>query len=293
MDLPNDSALRSLLALPPTTPLTATRHGGSSFSSTWRLTVTPSPALSSPSSSSSTPHASLNAIADAVPGFCPRSYGTGELDTKPGTWFLVTDFLELGGGGGDGVEDGKYGFPVPTCCGSTVQDNSWKTTWAEFYSECRLRHILTKGEERNGPDRELRAAVEKVVEKVVPRLLGEGHLTGVRPVVVHGDLWSGNHGRGRIVGKGEGLEEEVVFDPSSVYGHSEYELGIMRVFGGFGEGFWRQYGELVPRSEPVGEFEDRVVLYELYHYLNHYAIFGGSYKGSAMGIMKTLIAKYG
>ena len=30
-----------------------------------------------------------------------------------------------------------------------------------------------------------------------------------------------------------------------------------------------------------------------YHHLNHYAIFGGGYKGGAMSIMKKLIAKYG
>ena len=48
------------------------------------------------------------------------------------------------------------------------------------------------------------------------------------PVVIHGDLWSGNKGKG-VIG-GEGAVEEVVFDPSAVYGHSEYELGIMNMF---------------------------------------------------------------
>lgn len=48
------------------------------------------------------------------------------------------------------------------------------------------------------------------------------------PVVIHGDLWSGNKGKG-VIG-GEGAVEEVVFDPSAVWGHSEYELGIMNMF---------------------------------------------------------------
>ena len=30
-----------------------------------------------------------------------------------------------------------------------------------------------------------------------------------------------------------------------------------------------------------------------YHYLNHFAIFGGGYRGGAMSIMSKLIAKYG
>lgn len=161
----------------------------------------------------------------------------------------------------EGFAQPVYGFPVPTCCGATRQDNVWTESWADFYADRRLRAVLTEGERRNGRDRELADAMAKVVGVVVPRLLGDGHLKGVLPVLVHGDLWGGNHGRGRIAGKG-GVEE-VVFDPSCVYGHSEYELGIMRMFGGFGKGFWREYKSLVPKTEPKEEWDDRITLYEL------------------------------
>ncbi|KAL2254989.1 hypothetical protein VTK26DRAFT_4416, partial [Humicola hyalothermophila] len=146
----------------------------------------------------------------------------------------------------------------------------------------------------------LAEAVERVAATVVPRLLGDGGLTAhgrtVTPVVVHGDLWSGNAGRGRIrCGKGGGVTavEEVVFDPSCVYGHAEYELGIMRMFGGFGPAFWREYEALVEKDEPKEEWEDRLALYELYHHLNHYALFGSGYRSGAMSIMRRLISKYG
>jgi len=65
------------------------------------------------------------------------------------------------------------------------------------------------------------------------------------------------------------------------------------MFGGFGKGFFDEYHKLVPKTEPKEEYEDRVSLYELYHHLNHHALFGGGYKGGAVRIMKGLIGKYG
>jgi fructosamine-3-kinase len=219
------------------------------------------------------------------------------MHTSPNTYFLITDFLNLNppssssapsGGTGlslaaklaklhttpaptpPGFNKPMFGFPVSTCCGATQQDNTFTESWAEFYAEHRLRAILRHAATKNNnnglaADSELADAVETVAGTVVPRLLGDGHIKGgVVPVVVHGDLWSGNHGRGVVVGKEGGGVEEVVFDPSCVYGHSEYELGIMRMFGGFGSGFWREYEGLVPKAEPEGEWEDRVALYELW-----------------------------
>jgi protein-ribulosamine 3-kinase len=237
-------------------------------------------------------HASLNAIHGVVPDLCPRSWGWGKLDGDDGGgggkggYFLATEFLELGGssrgGGGkgsgmslaqkmgklhstpapvpEGYERPMFGFPVKTCCGETPQENGWKESWAEFFAENRLVMILEASEKNNGKDGQLRKVVEGVVSKVVPRLLGDGHLggkDGVKPVVCHGDLWSGNKGRGAFVGREGGGVEEVVFDPSVVYGHSECEIGIQRMFGGFGSDYWKEYHEIVPKTEPVEEYEVR------------------------------------
>lgn len=134
----------------------------------------------------------------------------------------------------------------------------------------------------------------QIADVVVPRLLGDKHLNngqGITPVVVHGDLWSGNASKGNLPGMKE--PEDVVFDSSAVYAHSEFELGIMRMFGGFGAPFLKEYHGLVPKTEPVDEYADRVSLYELYHHLNHYAMFGGGYKSGAVGIMRGLVSKYG
>ncbi|KAL1301598.1 hypothetical protein AAFC00_005828 [Neodothiora populina] len=265
-------------------------------------------------------HASMKAIHDVVPTLCPRSYGHGKFGENSSKHFLVTDFLDLSPRFGSssssssapslaaklaklhttpaptpqGYNRPQFGFPATTCCGDTPQGNSYKSSWADFYAENRLMFILKRSEASNGSDRELRQMIETTAYKVVPRLLGDDHLNdgkGVTPVVVHGDLWSGNASKGKLPGMQD--SEDVIFDSSAVYAHSEFELGIMNMFGGFGRDFFSEYHKLVPKTEPVEEYKDRVDLYELYHRLNHYAMFGGGYRSGAARIMKGLIDKYG
>ncbi|KAL9596872.1 MAG: hypothetical protein Q9219_005498 [cf. Caloplaca sp. 3 TL-2023] len=234
-------------------------------------------------------NASLNAIHGVVPSLCPASLATGVCED--GSAFLVIDFLDMSSHPSDsssetasgmslaaklgklhttpapipeGYPKSMFGFPETTCCGNTAQSNDYRTSWADFYAQNRLLSILDKCEQNHGMSADFRSLVEKTVEKVVPRLIGDYHLNhgnGVTPVVIHGDLWSGNKGKGRIGGKG--AKEDVVFDPSAVYGHSEYELGIMNMFGGFGKAFFDEYHEFCPKTPPIEEYQDRVELYEL------------------------------
>ncbi|MCJ1352858.1 MAG: hypothetical protein MMC33_002842 [Icmadophila ericetorum] len=256
-------------------------------------------------------HASLAALYSAVPSICPMSLGHGKLENSSGS-FLLTEFLDLNArdadkGTGlslaqklaklhttsapipDGCDRPMFGFHTTTYCGSTPQENTYRKSWSEFYAENRLRAIAMLIERKPGADTGLLLLIEKTAMEVVPRLLGDGHLggeKGIFPVVVHGDLWSGNKNSGRIGGSGS--VEAVVYDPSSCYAHSEYDLGIMKMFGGFDKKFYDTYYVLVPKTEPENEYNDRVELYELYHQLNHYLLFGGSYKSSAVAIMKRL-----
>lgn len=197
-------------------------------------------------------HASLFALHNSVPTLCPQSFGHGQLADTPGKSFLVTDFLDLSAGrrgktSGDSLakklaklhttpaplQDGKpmFGFPTTTCCGDTPQPNPFTPSWADFYANSRLRFIASQSSKSNGKDAELDGLVERTCTEVVPRLIGDKHLNGgkgVTPVVVHGDLWSGNASSGRLPGMSEA--EEIVFDPSACYAHSEFELGIMKMF---------------------------------------------------------------
>lgn len=265
-------------------------------------------------------HASLSAIHNAVPTLCPKSYGHGKLEKSKDQHFLVTDFLDSSGrysrrGSSasraslaaklaklhttpapipEGYDKPQFGFPVTTCCGDTPQDNTYTSSWADFFANRRLRFIVEFSKKSNGSDKQLGDLVEQTCTKVVPRLIGDSHLNngkGVTPVVVHGDLWAGNASRGKLLGMSQ--PEDVIYDSSACYAHSEFDLGIMQMFGGFGGSFLKEYHRFVPKTEPVDEYDDRVALYELYHHLNHYALHGGGYKGGAVQIMKDLISRYG
>jgi fructosamine-3-kinase len=93
-----------------------------------------------------------------------------------------------------------------------------------------LRFIEKSSRKSNGKDEELTTLVDRLCNEVVPRLIGDDHLNGgkgVQPVVVHGDLWSGNASVGKLPGMSEA--EEVTYDSSACYAHSEYELGDMKM----------------------------------------------------------------
>ncbi|XP_038079096.1 ketosamine-3-kinase-like [Patiria miniata] len=177
-------------------------------------------------------------------------------------------------GGGDDVECiTRFGFPVTTCCGIIPQDNEWCDDWVAFYSRNRLKFQLGLIERDYG-DREARELWPQL-ERRIPGLF-EG--LEIKPALLHGDLWGGN--------VAEMTSEPVIFDPASFYGHSEYELGIAGMFGGFNRSFYSAYHKLVPKA---AGFDKRHELYKLFHYLNHWNHFGSGYRGSSISIMKSLI----
>jgi len=164
----------------------------------------------------------------------------------------------------EGQRDSMFGWHRSTYCGSTKQNNTFSASWPKFYANNRLLEILEMIENTHGADQELRAGVKATADVIVPRLLGNGHLGGRRgivPVLNHGDLWHGNKAYG--TNPSWGGPEHVVFDPSAAYCHSEYEIGIMRAFGGFTAGFFHEYHSIMPKTEPIQEYEDRIELYKL------------------------------
>jgi len=166
-----------------------------------------------------------------------------------------------------------YGFPVPTYCGTTPQDNAWTGDWVDFFRERRLGAILRLVEEERG----LPAADRRVYDRLLarlPSLLAHP----ATPSLNHGDLWSGN-----VVHttRGPGL-----VDPACAYADREMELGIVTMFGGFSPRFWAAYEEAWPLPS---DWRERNPVYQLYHVLNHQRLFGGHYGPQALAIARRYV----
>ncbi len=202
-----------------------------------------------------------------------------------GEAFLVLEYIELQRNG-DEVEmgrrlaslhracspDGRFGWHRDNTIGETPQSNAWSASWAEFFARERIGPQLKMAAARGRSFRNGELLLERI-----PALLA-----GYRPAasLLHGDLWGGNaaydqHG------------SPVVFDPATYYGDRETDLAFTEMFGGFGSRFYAAYENEFPFAEGV---ETRKRLYNLYHLLNHFNLFGGGYGNSAEKTIDSLVS---
>ncbi|CAI5766251.1 Hypothetical predicted protein [Podarcis lilfordi] len=167
----------------------------------------------------------------------------------------------------------KFGFHTVTCCGYLPQVNDWQQDWVTFFARQRIQPQMDMIEKNSG-DREARELWAKLQLKM-PSLFGDMEIV---PALLHGDLWGGN-----VAEEDSG---PVIFDPAAFYGHSEYELAIAGMFGGFSGSFYSAYHSKIPKAPG---FDKRLKLYQLFHYMNHWNHFGGGYRGSSINIMRNLV----
>ncbi|KAM7069597.1 fructosamine-3-kinase isoform 7-T7 [Molossus nigricans] len=98
------------------------------------------------------------------------------------------------------------------------------------------------------------------------------------PALLHGDLWSGNVAEDDV--------GPIIYDPASFYGHSEFELAIALMFGGFPRSFFTAYHRKIPKAPG---FDRRLLLYQLFNYLNHWNHFGWEYRSPSLSTMRKLL----
>ena len=77
-----------------------------------------------------------------------------------------------------------------------------------------------------------------------------------------------------------------LFDPAVYYGDGETDLAMSRMFGSPGAQFYDAYHEILPLRQG---HELRRNLYDLYHWLNHFNLFGVGYLGQVEQTLEALL----
>lgn len=234
----------------------------------------------------------LNALAAADSGLrVPRPIAHRRAESGAAA-FLVLEYIEPGARAVDYDEQmgrglaalhrarpntngdrGEFGFPNDNYCGATPQPNAWNSSWTAFYRDQRLTHMVHLAARDRGWSNADRRTFDRLFERL-DDLLVDGE-----PSLIHGDLWSGN---AHVGPRGEAS----IIDPAAYYAHREAELGMMSLFGGFGTRVWDAYDEAYPLQDG---WRERLPLYELYHVLNHYVLFGGGYGSQAVRIASRFV----
>ncbi|MBT5910001.1 MAG: fructosamine kinase family protein [Opitutae bacterium] len=199
--------------------------------------------------------------------------------------FLVMEFLETGRDGGSAqrklgqdlarlhrIKQPHFGWKIDNAIGATHQPNPASDDWIAFYREHRLVHQFDLAQKKDQSFH----GVESLIERL-PDLFSEYKPW---PSLLHGDLWGGNFS---VDTEGQ----PYVFDPASYYGDREADIAFTYMFGGFSKDFYKGYEEIFPLDPG---FEIRKTLYNLYHELNHYNLFGGGYARSAQSSINHLLA---
>jgi fructosamine-3-kinase len=212
--------------------------------------------------------------------------GVGGGDGSDAPPFLLMECIETGRPAGGFFEafgralallhrearGARYGFERDNYIGATEQPNDWNDDWTAFWREQRLGYQLALARRQGLSDGAMIRHGDRLLERL-DTLIGE---PAEPPSLLHGDLWGGNY----LVDERGG---PVLIDPAAYYGRREADLAMTHLFGGFDARFHRAYEEVWPLEEGAAE---RLEIYKLYHLLNHLNLFGGSYYGGCMAILR-------
>ena len=211
----------------------------------------------------------------------PICWGTADSSS-----YIVLQWLDLGGGNNQSWTEmgrqlaamhrqgrgGSFGWSRNNTIGSTPQINDWMDNWADFFAQQRIGYQLKLAQRRGGSF----ADPNRVIDAVRARLANRQPEASI----LHGDLWSGN---AAIATDGS----PVILDPATYYGDREADIAMTELFGGFPQTFYQGYSEVWQLDSG---YQQRKSVYNLYHILNHFNLFGGGYGSQAKSIIKTLLS---
>jgi fructosamine-3-kinase len=156
--------------------------------------------------------------------------------------------------------------------GSRGLPNDPQATWSAFYGTCRLRPLARIARDTGALEPSTIHALERLADE-----LGKFD-DGDPPARLHGDLWAGN----RIV---DTDGRSWLIDPACHGGHREFDLAMMRLFGGWTEECFVAYEEVHPLRDG---WRERVQLHQVAPLVVHAIKFGGAYVRAA----SAAIARY-
>lgn len=165
----------------------------------------------------------------------------------------------------------RFGLEHEGWCGNTLQDNTPDSDGHRFFAERRLLPQARRAQRAARLDHADLARVERLCSRL------PGLVPAQPPVLLHGDLWSGNlhcceHGEPALIDAG-----------ALHHGWAEAELAMLTLFGDPGAALFRAYAEHAP-LEP--DWRERAPLYNLYHLLNHLNLFGSGYLGAVQSVLQ-------
>ena len=265
--------------------------GGSSFSGTWRLESGGERYFVKVHAASRLPmlEAEADGLRELARAGAIRVPAPVACADAGGCAFLALEWLDFSDGGRDAAlgtgacaaapdDSGRYGWRRDNTIGTTPQVNAWTDDWATFFRDRRIAPQLALAA-RNGHGGRLQRDGERLLA-AIPLLLA-GHAPAAS--LLHGDLWSGNAAQ---LASGD----PAIFDPAVYFGDREADLAMTELFGGFRSDFYAAYRAAWPID---AGYPMRRTLYNLYHVLNHFNLFGGGYGAQAQAMIGQLLAEAG
>ncbi|RAR06845.1 fructosamine kinase [Stemphylium lycopersici] len=119
----------------------------------------------------------------------------------------------------------KFGYHVTTHNGKLAQDNTWTSTWEEYFVR-NMKRMLEHDEKEGGErPQEIKELLPPLFDKVIPRLLRPMEMDGreVKPSLIHGDLWYGN------TSTDHENNAPIVYDACCFWGHNEYAIPVRKI----------------------------------------------------------------
>lgn len=156
----------------------------------------------------------------------------------------------------------NFGRQDSRTTGSQALPNDPCSNWPEFYADRRLRPLATRAAQTNALPQ---ATIDRLL-RVADRL-SEVASSDEPPARLHGDLWAGN----RVI---DHQGASWIVDPAAHGGHREFDLSMMRLFGGFSEDCFLAYNDAYPLADG---WRERVRLHQLAPLVVHAIKFGGGY----------------